>query len=58
MTQAILLTKELNFKKFIKVEPALSAQVKVVRILKFIRVCEFFYILQGLLSEMLLEKVY
>lgn len=51
-------------KKFIKVEPALSAQVKVARILRFIRVYEFFCIIRfiernaakkGLLNEMLLE---
>ena len=46
MTQTTLLTKELNFKKFIKVEPALSAQVKVARILRFIRVYEFFCIIK------------
>ena len=54
-------------KKFIKVEPVLSAQVKVVRILNFIRVCKFFCIIRfiersivrkGLLNKMLLEKVY
>ena len=53
-------------KKFIKVESALSAQVKVVRILKFIRVCKFFCIIRfiersivrkGLLNEVLLEFV-